>query len=66
MLVLLLLAFHVCIHSFVWTVVRLVRQKVTLTLISHGLMRSVRSHVMNHVLLVVVDLPGRSVLVSKK
>ena len=65
-LVLLLLAFHVCIHSFVWTVVRPVRQKVTLTLISHGLMRSVRSHVMNHVLLVVVGLLGRSVLVSKK
>ena len=62
MLVLLLLAFDVCIHL----VVRLVGQKVIMTLISHGLMRSVRSHVMNHVLLVVVDLPGRSVLVSKK
>ena len=51
MLVLLLLAFDVCIHSFVWTVVRLVRQKVTLTLISHGLMRSVGGHVIIHVLL---------------
>jgi hypothetical protein len=50
-LVLLLLAFDVCIHSFVWTVVRLVRQKVTLTLISHGLMRSVGGHVIGHVLL---------------
>lgn len=49
MLVLLLLAFDVCIHSFVWTVVRLVRQKVTLTLISHGLMRSVGGHVIVHV-----------------
>jgi hypothetical protein len=29
-LVLLLLAFDVCIHSVVWSVVRLVRQKVTL------------------------------------
>ena len=50
-LVLLLLAFDVCIHSFVWTVVRLARQKVTLTLISHGLMRSVGGHVIGHVLL---------------
>ena len=49
-LVLLLLAFDVCIHSFVWTVVRLVRQKVTLTLVSHGLMRSVGGHVIGHVL----------------
>lgn len=49
MLVLLLLAFDVCIHSFVWTVVRPVRQKVTLTLISHGLMRSVGGHVIAHV-----------------
>ena len=48
-LVLLLLAFDVCIHSFVWTVVRLVRQKVTLTLVSHGLMRSVGGHVIVHV-----------------
>lgn len=48
-LVLLLLAFDVCIHSFVWTVVRPVRQKVTLTLISHGLMRSVGGHVIAHV-----------------
>src|SRR5688500_15372622 len=40
-LVLLLLAFDVCIHSVVWSVVRLVRQKVTLTLIVHALMRSV-------------------------
>ena len=46
-----LLAFGVCIHSFVWTVVRPVRQKVTLTLISHGLMRSVGGHVIIHVLL---------------
>ena len=49
MLVLLLLAFDVCIHSFVWTVIRLVRQKVTLTLISHGLMGSVGGHVIAHV-----------------
>jgi len=50
-LVLLLLAFDVCIHSVVWSVVRLVRQKVTLTLIVHALMRSVGGHVINHVLL---------------
>lgn len=49
-LVLLLLAFDVCIHSSVWTVVRLVRQKVTLTLVSHGLMRSMGGHVIGHVL----------------
>ena len=66
MLVLLLLAFDVCIHSVVWSVVRLVRQKVIMTLISHGLMRSVRSHVMDHVLLLVANLPGRSILISKK
>ena len=51
MLVLLLLAFDVCIHSVVWSVVRLVRQKVTLTLIVHALMRSVGGHVIGHVLL---------------
>ena len=45
-----LLAFDVCIHSFGWTVVRLDRQKVTLTLVSHGLMRSVGGHVIGHVL----------------
>ena len=39
--VLLLLAFDVCIYLVVWSVVRLVRQKVILTLIVHGLMRSV-------------------------
>jgi hypothetical protein len=50
-LVLLLLAFDVCIHSVVWSVVRLVRQKVTLTLIVHTLMRSVGGHVIGHVLL---------------
>lgn len=50
-LVLLLLAFDVCIHSVVWSVVRLVRQKVTLTLIVHALMRSVGGHVIGHVLL---------------
>lgn len=50
-LVLLLLAFDVCIHSVVWSVVRLVGQKVTLTLIVHALMRSVGGHVINHVLL---------------
>lgn len=49
-LVLSLLAFDVRIHSFVWTVVRLVRQKVTLTLASHGLMRFVGGHVIGHVL----------------
>ena len=61
-----LLAFDVCIHPFVWTVVRLVRQKVTLTLVSHGLMRSVGGHVIGHVLLYIADLTGGSVLVSKK
>src|SRR6478735_6202990 len=50
-LVLLLLAFDVCIHSVVWSVVRPVRQKVILTLISHGLMRSVGGHVIDHMLL---------------
>ena len=50
-LVLLLLAFDVCIHSVVWSVVRPVRQKVILTLITHGLMRSVGGHVISHVLL---------------
>ena len=44
-LVLLLLAFDVCIHL----VVRLVGQKVIMTLISHGLMRSVGGHVIAHV-----------------
>ena len=46
-----LLAFDVCIHSVVWSVVRPVRQKVTLTLVSHKLMRSVGGHVIGHVLL---------------
>lgn len=50
-LVLLLLAFDVCIYSVVWSVVRLVRQKVILTLITHGLLRSVGGHVISHVLL---------------
>ena len=50
-LVLLLLAFDVCIHSVVWSVVRLGRQKVTPTLIVHALMRSVGGHVIGHVLL---------------
>jgi len=50
-LVLLLLAFDVCIHLVVWSVVRLVRQKVTLTLIVHALMRSAGGHVIGHVLL---------------
>ena len=50
-LVLLLLAFDVRIHPVVWSVVRLVGQKVVLTLISHGLMRSVGGHVIDHVLL---------------
>jgi hypothetical protein len=50
-LVLLLLAFDICIHSVVWSVVRPVRQKVILTLFSHGLMRSVGGHVIIHVLL---------------
>jgi hypothetical protein len=49
--VLLLLALDVCIHPVVWSVVRPVRQKVILTLITHGLMRSVGGHVISHVLL---------------
>lgn len=65
-LVLLLLAFDVRIHSVVWSVVRLVRQKVTLTLVSHKLMRCVGGHVTGHVLLYIADLTGGSVLVSKK
>ena len=51
MLVLLLPSFDSCIHSVVWSVVRLVRQKVTLTLVSPGLMRSSGGHVTYHVLL---------------
>ena len=61
-----LLAIDVCIHSVVWSVVRPVRQKVTLTLVSHKLMRSVGGHVIGQVLLHIADLTGGSVLVSKK